>query len=98
MKLTATVFTVLLSALSSLANADSAPAGRYTVFFKTTVASCTGKESTDLKMIEFGERDKTGRCLDNSQLSCTRRLTLSLGRGFSVESQAVMDGPRICTS
>ncbi len=88
------IFTALTS---NIAGANIAqPASRYSVTLKTVTSSCTGKDYADAFTVQFGERDKTGRCLDNTGLNCTKRFTLSLGTAF--EPELLSGGPSICSS
>lgn len=98
MKLASTVL-FFCALATATAKADVAPvAGRYTVVFNTTTASCTGKQYTDSATVNFGDRDQAGRCLDNTALNCTKRFTLSLGKAFGAEPLLASEGPHICTS
>ena len=96
MKLISKVF-ILTALAAPFAGADIAqPASNYSVAFKTVTTSCTGKDYADAYTLHFGERDKSGRCLDNTGLNCTKRFTLSLGTAFG--PQLLAGSPSICTS
>ncbi|MBI3558009.1 MAG: hypothetical protein HY074_17230 [Deltaproteobacteria bacterium] len=94
MKFASMVF--ISMALLAGAAVAAQPSNLYSVAFKTQTSSCTGKDYLDAYNLHFGERDKSGRCLDNTSLNCMKRFTLSLGTAFGPELLA--SGPSICTS